>query len=74
MYISEQPSNYLDVKQSLKAAQVIRSLCRPDRSLYLLCHFDVHCMHVIVFGPAFYIKNALSFSKRAPEFYVGKTT
>lgn len=30
VYIFEQPSNYLDIKQRLKAAQVIRSLSRPD--------------------------------------------
>ncbi|XP_074348354.1 ABC transporter E family member 2-like isoform X1 [Apium graveolens] len=30
VYIFEQPSNFLDVKQRHKAAQVIRSLSRPD--------------------------------------------
>lgn len=38
IYMFDEPSSYLDVKQRLKAAQVIRSLLRPDRlnSLLLL--------------------------------------
>ena len=31
IYMFDEPSSYLDVKQRLKAAQVIRSLLRPDR-------------------------------------------
>ena len=31
IYMFDEPSNYLDVKQRLKAAQVIRSLLRMDR-------------------------------------------
>jgi ATP-binding cassette subfamily E protein 1 len=31
IYMFDEPSSYLDVKQRLKAAQVIRSLLRTDR-------------------------------------------
>ena len=31
IYMFDEPSSYLDVKQRLKAAQVIRSLLRPNR-------------------------------------------
>ncbi|GJV52472.1 probable isoaspartyl peptidase/L-asparaginase 3 isoform X1 [Tanacetum coccineum] len=33
MYMFDEPSSYLDIKQRLKAAQVIRSLLTPKRSL-----------------------------------------
>lgn len=32
IYMFDEPSSYLDVKQRLKAAQVVRSLLRPNRS------------------------------------------
>ncbi|CAI5533681.1 unnamed protein product [Closterium sp. Naga37s-1] len=32
IYMFDEPSSYLDVRQRLKAAQVIRSLLRPDRA------------------------------------------
>jgi len=35
IYMFDEPSSYLDVKQRLKAAQVIRSLLRPNR--YFSC-------------------------------------
>jgi len=31
----DEPSSYLDVKQRLKAAQVVRSLLRPNRFLFV---------------------------------------
>ena len=31
IYMFDEPSSYLDVKQRLKAAQVVRSLLRPNR-------------------------------------------
>ena len=36
IYMFDEPSSYLDVKQRLKAAQVIRSLLRPNRQPDLL--------------------------------------
>lgn len=36
IYMFDEPSSYLDVKQRLKAAQVIRSLLRPNRSVMFL--------------------------------------
>lgn len=33
IYMFDEPSSYLDVKQRLKAAQVVRSLLRPNRSV-----------------------------------------
>lgn len=36
IYMFDEPSSYLDVKQRLKAAQVIRSLLRPNRSCFLI--------------------------------------
>ena len=40
VYIFDEPSSYLDVKQRLKAAKVIRSLLRPDR--YLIFSYFVN--------------------------------
>lgn len=34
IYMFDEPSSYLDVKQRLKAAQVVRSLLRPNRYLF----------------------------------------
>lgn len=54
IYMFDEPSCYLDVKQRLKAAKVIRSLLRPNRYslnfliivclavLYIYCHFCNH--------------------------------
>ena len=39
MYMFDEPSSYLDIKQRLKAAQVIRSLLRPNRLYIFLCFF-----------------------------------
>ncbi|RWW22134.1 hypothetical protein BHE74_00008661 [Ensete ventricosum] len=36
IYMFDEPSSYLDVKQRLKAAQVVRSLLRPNRYFDLL--------------------------------------
>lgn len=36
IYMFDEPSSYLDVKQRLKAAQVVRSLLRPNRFVYFL--------------------------------------
>ncbi|KAJ0898300.1 putative ABC transporter, AAA+ ATPase domain, RNase L inhibitor RLI, possible metal-binding protein [Helianthus annuus] len=36
IYMFDEPSSYLDVKQRLKAAQVIRSLLRPNRLFYVI--------------------------------------
>lgn len=36
IYMFDEPSSYLDVKQRLKAAQVVRSLLRPNRSYFLV--------------------------------------
>lgn len=35
IYMFDEPSSYLDVKQRLKAAQVVRSLLRPNRLWFL---------------------------------------
>ncbi|KAI5336800.1 hypothetical protein L3X38_016069 [Prunus dulcis] len=41
IYMFDEPSSYLDVKQRLKAAKVIRSLIRPDSVLdYLSDHIS----------------------------------
>lgn len=39
IYMFDEPSSYLDVRQRLKAAQVIRSLLRPNRFMifYQVC-------------------------------------
>ena len=37
IYMFDEPSSYLDVKQRLKAAQVVRSLLRPNRYIPLIC-------------------------------------
>ena len=34
IYMFDEPSSYLDVKQRLKAAQVVRSLLRPNRFIF----------------------------------------
>lgn len=40
IYMFDEPSSYLDVKQRLKAAQVVRSLLRPNRSSFIFyCWF-----------------------------------
>lgn len=39
IYMFDEPSSYLDVKQRLKAAQVIRSLLRPNRFLALFSSY-----------------------------------
>lgn len=55
IYMFDEPSSYLDVKQRLKAAQVIRSLLRPNRffsfSLSSLCFkYNIyHYVHSLVF-------------------------
>ena len=36
IYMFDEPSSFLDVKQRLKAAQVIRSLLRPNRYYHFL--------------------------------------
>ncbi|CAI5992314.1 unnamed protein product [Closterium sp. NIES-64] len=38
IYMFDEPSSYLDVRQRLKAAQVIRSLLRPDRYVIVVEH------------------------------------
>lgn len=38
VYIFDEPSSYLDVKQRLKAAKVIRSLLRPDSYVIVVEH------------------------------------
>lgn len=49
IYMFDEPSSYLDVKQRLKAAQVIRSLLRPNRffalfsSYYMLKNVCIIC-------------------------------
>lgn len=35
IYMFDEPSSYLDVKQRLKAAQVVRSLLRPNRFVFV---------------------------------------
>ena len=42
IYMFDEPSSYLDVKQRLKAAQVIRSLLRPNRYLCVLYNLTFH--------------------------------
>lgn len=49
IYMFDEPSSYLDVKQRLKAAQVIRSLLRPNRfypflQYYMLKMLSVSCV------------------------------
>ena len=36
IYLFDEPSSYLDVKQRLKAAQMIRSLVRPNKSVIFI--------------------------------------
>ncbi|GJT41368.1 ABC transporter E family member 2 [Tanacetum coccineum] len=44
MYMFDEPSSYLDIKQRLKAAQVIRSLLTPKRLYrYVLTHSALIC-------------------------------
>lgn len=45
IYMFDEPSSFLDVRQRLKAAQVIRSLLRPDRfvSIYVLLNQSLFC-------------------------------
>lgn len=73
VYIFDKPSEYLDVKQRLKAAQVIRSLRRPDRSFYLSCHFDVNCMCLAMRFTSKYALNLFQ-SIRSRRSIFGKTT
>ena len=35
IYMFDEPSSYLDVKQRLKAARVVRSLLRPNRLIFI---------------------------------------
>lgn len=45
IFMFDEPSSYLDVKQRLKAAQVIRSLLRPNRFNFLIiCFFLFRCL------------------------------
>lgn len=44
IYMFDEPSSYLDVKQRLKAAQVVRSLLRPNRYRKNLFYFT--CMQL----------------------------
>ncbi len=37
-YMFDEPSSYLDVRQRLKAAQVIRDLCRTDNYVIVVEH------------------------------------
>lgn len=48
IYMFDEPSSYLDVKQRLKAAQVIRSLLRPNRLVpfSLSSLFFQSCLHL----------------------------
>lgn len=39
IYMFDEPSSFLDVRQRLKAAQVVRSLLRPDRFFILFYYF-----------------------------------
>ena len=39
IYMFDEPSSYLDVKQRLKAAQVVRSLLRRNRSIFMYLYF-----------------------------------
>ena len=48
IYMFDEPSSYLDVKQRLKAAQVVRSLLRPNRFSFFILFFlnlkvDINC-------------------------------
>ena len=36
IYIFDEPSTYLDVKQRLKVAQIVKSLLRPDKSVMFI--------------------------------------
>lgn len=47
IYMFDEPSSYLDVKQRLKAAQVVRSLLRPNRCLWL--YYEVYLFHFLQF-------------------------
>lgn len=40
IYMFDEPSSYLDVKQRLKAAQVVRSLLRPNRFYFRFLIFQ----------------------------------
>lgn len=42
IYMFDEPSSYLDVKQRLKAAQVVRSLLRPNRYKFFTHSSNLH--------------------------------
>lgn len=48
IYMFDEPSSYLDVKQRLKAAQVVRSLLRPNRFYHLLSFVVVKVFILVV--------------------------
>jgi ATP-binding cassette subfamily E protein 1 len=43
IYMFDEPSSYLDVKQRLKAAQVVRSLLRPSRLAVICVQYPCQC-------------------------------
>jgi ATP-binding cassette subfamily E protein 1 len=53
IYMFDEPSSYLDVKQRLKAARVVRSLLRPNRfvSLSLSSFCFKYCRYYYVYSP-----------------------
>lgn len=54
IYMFDEPSCYLDVKQRLKAAKVIRSLLRPNR--YSLSFLIIVCLIVLyIYCPLFHL-------------------
>ncbi|KAF3784106.1 ABC transporter E family member 2 [Nymphaea thermarum] len=46
IYMFDEPSSYLDVKQRLKAAQVVRSLLRPNR--HVLHMISLLCLNYVI--------------------------
>jgi ATP-binding cassette, sub-family E, member 1 len=47
IYMFDEPSSYLDVRQRLKAAQVVRSLLRPNRyhrNIFYFIYMHLFCI------------------------------
>lgn len=42
IFMFDEPSSYLDVKQRLKAALTIRSLIAPDKLVYFLIFYEIN--------------------------------
>ena len=62
IYMFDEPSSYLDVKQRLKAAQVVRSLLRPNRSSLFLILEPKFFASLLVYRNSYSCLCVLNFS------------